>query len=245
MLRAVIFDLWGTLIDDDAESNEVRRLERVAMASSALAGLGMPYDEAHIEQAFHAAGRELSRVHSEGLDLSTEGRTVLYLRHIDDALPDRLDDAGWRTMHEAVLTAARRHPPALLPDSRAGLDAVRELGLSCGLISNAGITPGFVLREVLDGYGLLDALDHPIFSDEVELAKPTTEIFEQALERFGIDPHEAAFVGDQPVLDVLGPMSAGLWSVQVGDIAQEGIEPHARVASVAGVVPALRSLGLL
>lgn len=245
MLRAVIFDLWGTLIEEDAASNAARRLERVAMASAALRQRGHAYDDAHIEQAFDAAGGALSRVHADGLDLSTEGRTVLYIRHIDEALPDRLDDDGWRAMHEAILTSARRHPPKVMPGARDALDAVRDLGLPCGLISNAGITPGFVLREVLDRFGLLDALDHPIFSDEVELSKPSAAIFEQALERFGIEPHEAAFVGDQPVLDVLGPMNAGLWSVQVGDIAQDGIEPHARVPSVADVVPALRSLGLV
>lgn len=245
MLRAVIFDLWGTLIEDDPVSGAARRRDRIAMASAALAGLGRAYDDAHIERAFDAAGDELSRVHSEGLDLSTEGRTVLYLRHVDEALPDRLSDDAWRAMHEAILTPALRHRPKLIPGARAALDAVRDLGLPCGLISNAGITPGFVLREILNGFGLLDALDHPIFSDEVEISKPSAAIFEQALERFGIEPGEAAFVGDQPVLDVLGPMSAGLWSVQVGQIAQEGIEPHARVASVAEVVPALRSLGLV
>jgi putative hydrolase of the HAD superfamily len=114
-----------------------------------------------------------------------------------------------------------------------------------GLISNAGITPGFVLRRIMDGHGLLEHIDHAVFSDEVELSKPSAAIFERALDAFGVEPAEAAFVGDQPVLDVLGPLNAGLWSIQIGALSEDGIEPHARIASHGELLPALRGLGLL
>ena len=244
MIRAVIFDLWGTLIIE-SESTEERRVLRAAMAAEALRDAGEDYAEDVIGEAFERAGQALSRVHAEGLDLSAEGRTALYLRTLDETLPDRLDEDAWRRLHTAILTPALHVPPTPLPGARKALDDVKALGLPAGLISNTGITPGFVLRELLDRFGLLDALDRPVFSDEVEMSKPSAAIFEHALDLFGLEPQEAAFVGDQPILDVLGPMNAGLWSVQVGDIAEDGIVPHARVASVEHVVGALRELGLV
>jgi FMN phosphatase YigB (HAD superfamily) len=119
---------------------------------------------------------------------------------------------------------------------------VKARGLPVGPVSNAGTTPGFVLREVLAHHGMWPHFDDAVFSDEVELAKPAAAIFERALDAFGVAPDEAAFVGDQPILDVLGPMAAGLWSIQVGDLREDGIVPHVRIDSVAAVLEGLREL---
>jgi len=247
-IRVMLFDLWGTLFVDDAASVSTidrRNAARVRMASDALRDLGLHYDDDALAAAFREAADEHSRIHSDGFDLSAEGRTVLYLRHLDPALADRLDDDGWRRMHEAILTPALSVPPGVMPGAVEALTAVKALGLPVGLISNAGTTPGFVLRRIMDDFGLLERFDHTIFSDEVELAKPSPAIFEHALAAFGVEPHEAAFLGDQPILDVLGPRNAGIWSIQIGHIGEEGIEPHARIASLSELVPALRELGLV
>jgi HAD superfamily hydrolase (TIGR01509 family) len=250
-IRVLLFDLWGTLVVDDAgapatmERRNSARVRRVRMGSEALHALGFEYDESRIDVAFRAASAEHGRIHADHLDISAEARTVLYLRHLDPALAERLDDDGWRRMHEAILTPALSSPPAVMPGAVEVLAQAKSLGLLTGLISNAGATPGFVLRRIMDGYGLLEHFDHTIFSDEVEVSKPSPEIFAHALEAFGVAPHEAAFVGDQPILDVLGPRNAGIWSIQIGDLAEDGIEPHARIGSLAELVPALRALGLV
>jgi HAD superfamily hydrolase (TIGR01509 family) len=244
----MLFDLWGTLVFDDSVAESTvrgRDALRVSMARDALAAIGHRFDEERIAQAFDAASEEHGRIHGEALDLSTEGRTVLYLRHLDPALPDALDGDGWRRMHEAILTPALSVPPAVMPGAAEVLAAVKELGLGVGLISNAGITPGFVVRQIMDRYGLLEYFDHTVFSDEVEVAKPSPAIFQHALDAFGIEPHEAAFIGDQPILDVLGPLNAGVWSIQIGDRGEDGIKPHARIDALEELVPALRTLGLV
>jgi HAD superfamily hydrolase (TIGR01509 family) len=247
-LGVVLFDLWGTLVVDDSAAPAVmgrRGAARVRMATEALAKLGFDFDRSRVELAFRAASDEHSAVHAEGRDLSTHGRTELYLRHLDPSLAERLDDQGWRHMHQAILTAALSAPPAAMPGAIAVLDECRALGLRIGLISNAGITPGYVLRQIMESHDLLRRLDHTIFSDEVEVAKPSPAIFQRALEAFRVAPEEAVFVGDQPVLDVLGPRNAGIWSVQIGNLRENGIEPHTRISALVELVPALRGLGLL
>lgn len=245
MIQALLFDLWGTLIVHDPAVSARRDALRARMVGEALVGLGFSYETSDITAAFMAAGAQHGALHDNEIDLSARGRTVVYLRHLDEALGDRLDDAGWRLLDEAVLTPALSHRPSMMPGVGEMLAAVKAEGLPMGLISNAGITPGFVLRQILDGHGLLEYLDVTVFSDEVELAKPALAIFEGALAEMGVAAAAAAFVGDQAVLDVFGARRAGMWSVQIGDHSADGIEPHARIASLDELVPALRELRLL
>lgn len=245
-LRLMLFDLWGTLIQiDGPEEGRIRDELRQRLVADALAERGFSYEAPHMAQAFECAGTELAAVHESGRDLTAEGRTVLYMRHLDPELGDKLDNGAWDRLHQAILTPALSTRPPVVPGAAEMLRDVKALGVSIGLISNAGITPGFVLREILAGHGLLEHFDDTIFSDEVEMSKPTTAIFERMLDVFGVAPEDAAFVGDQPMLDVLGPQSAGLWTVQLGGLTMDGIEPHARIATLDGLALALRGLGLI
>jgi putative hydrolase of the HAD superfamily len=245
VIRAVLFDLWGTLIVEDPAAGEARGQERTRMAFEALRSLGHEYDPIEIEGAFLAAGTEHERVHAAERDLSARGRTVLYMQCLDEALPDRLTDDGWRLLDEAILTPAIKHRPTMMLGAVDALKDLKALGMPVGLISNTGATPGYVLRKILDDFGLLQHMDNTVFSDEVELAKPAPGIFEGALEEFGLEPAEAVFVGDQPVLDVLGARRAGLWMVQLGGRATAEAEPHARIQHLSELLPALRDLRLI
>ncbi len=245
MIRAVLFDLWGTLIVDDPVSSDARRLLRIERARAVLATAGFDYDAPEIEAAFLAAGTEHEALHDDERDLSTHGRTEAYVRQLDGGLRDRLDAAAWERMHEAILAPALTHRPTIMPGAQETIASIRALGLPCGLISNTGITPGYVLRRLLDEMGLLQHLAVTVFSDEMEICKPAAAMFAHALREIGVDASEAVFVGDQPVLDVFGSTRAGMWCVQIGDVSAEGIVPHARIAALDELLPALRSLDLV
>lgn len=244
-LRAVFFDLWGTLIVDDPVTSEERHRWRLRRVRETLARLGADKAEAEIETAFAAAGAEHELLHRQERDFSMRGRTMAYVRQIDDGLAGQLDEEAWRQLDEAILAPALQYGPVSMPGAREALAAVRALGMATGLISNAGITPGAILREILTRMDMLELLDVTVFSDEVGVAKPAAAIFEGALAEIGADAAEAAFVGDQPRLDVLGARRAGMWAVQIGDAAEDGMPaPHARIASLDELAPALRALGL-
>ena len=244
-LRLMLFDLWGTLIFDEPGVAIARASLRVQRVHQALRAQGFDYETSRIATAFKEADAEHGRIHADGLDVSAHARTVLYLRHLDDTLGERIDEEGWHALDDAVLTQALEVPPTAIVGATEALAGVKSLGLPIGLVSNAGTTPGFVLREILVRLELLGYFGATIFSDEVGVAKPAPAIFERALEEFGCPPDAAAFVGDQPVLDVLGPRSAGIWSIQFGALESDGIEPHGRIDSLAELLPALGSLGLI
>ena len=188
---AFMLDLDGTLVDTLGDF--------VAVLNRVMADMALP----EVSRAFveHTIGQG-----SEHLI-----RSVL----AEAGAPQQRYEEAW-TLYQRHYEVLNGEHADVFPGVVEGLDALKALGLPIGLISNAGLTPGVVLRRIMDTHGLLEHFDHTIFSDEVELAKPSEAIFTHALEAFGVEPAEAAFLGDQPVLDVLGPRNAGIWSIQIG-----------------------------
>ncbi|MCW3979263.1 MAG: HAD family hydrolase, partial [Candidatus Bathyarchaeota archaeon] len=82
-----------------------------------------------------------------------------------------------------------------------------------GIISDSGITPGGVTREVLRDRGILDFFASTVFSDEVGLCKPHEAMFGTALRELGAGPAEAIHVGDMLRTDVAGSKAMGMKAV--------------------------------
>jgi len=97
-LRLMLFDLWGTLIIDGPGVGEQRQRIRVQRAEETLRRMGFGYDAVDIAAAFEAAERAHGGIHADALDIGAHARTVLYLRHLDDSLGERLDEAGWASL---------------------------------------------------------------------------------------------------------------------------------------------------
>jgi FMN phosphatase YigB (HAD superfamily) len=82
-----------------------------------------------------------------------------------------------------------------------------------GLISDTGLTPGRVLRQVMDRDGLLSYLDVLTFSDELGMAKPQPEPFLYTLRLLDASPEEAAHIGDLPETDLRGARGVGMKTI--------------------------------
>lgn len=244
-IRAVLFDLWGTLITDTRERNDERARIRLDRLAATLARRGHRYQRPALEDAFERFSQAHGELHRQELDVSARGRVEMFVRALDPDLERRLDSDVWRDLDRAFFTVTLELPPLLVPGALETLRAARAAGLRTGLISNTGITPGFVLRQILQQTGLLHLLDVLSFSDELLAAKPAARLFQETLTALDIPPPLAVFVGDMPVLDVLGPRRVGMWAVQVGRQEMDGVQPHARIESVAGLLPALVALDLL
>jgi len=61
--------------------------------------------------------------------------------------------------------------------------------------------------------GTADLMDEVLISERKDCGSPNRKIFERALERLGVVPAEAWFVGDHPLVDVHGAFEAGLTPV--------------------------------
>lgn len=242
-LRAVVFDLWNTLIADTPELTREREKARLDGLAEALAAAGLSFGRAEVERAYREAAEELQRIQAGGGDLPSAQRAALFVRHLDPELAARAAPDLLVAVERSPMEAARRLPPPLIAGVIETLEAVRRAGWRTGLISNTGPSPGSALRQVLARHGVMALLDVAVFSDEAGESKPAPGIFRRTLASLGVEPEESVFVGDTPELDVVGPQQVGMWTVQVGELARDGVRPHARISALSDLPAVLRSLG--
>ncbi len=91
------------------------------------------------------------------------------------------------------------------------LEELRRRGLRLGVISNAD---GRV-DALLEAVGLRGHFDFVIDSALVGMEKPDPRIFRMGLDRLGVAPEEAVYVGDIYEIDVVGARAAGMTAVLV------------------------------
>jgi HAD superfamily hydrolase (TIGR01509 family) len=202
-LRAIFFDAGNTLI----------RMDYAAIVR-ALDSRGVRVSPVDVERAdWRARVRLDPTLAGAGASVrstetpDTAGR---YLRLI-------LDELGVRNEALAAELGAWRlayNPPVGLwnvvePDALAALRLVRQAGLSAAVISNSNGS----VRSILENLGLAAYLDFVLDSAEVGVEKPNARIFQMALERAGLGPGQAVYVGDLYSVDVLGARAAGLPAV--------------------------------
>jgi len=82
-----------------------------------------------------------------------------------------------------------------------------------GLISNFTYAP--VIYKSLRKLHLNEPFQAIVVSEEVGWRKPSSHIFQAALNRLQVNPDEAVFIGDSPLEDIGGAKQAGLKTVFV------------------------------
>ena len=98
-------------------------------------------------------------------------------------------------------------------------------------------------HEHLAAWSSAFAVEFVLISEEVRAYKPHRLLFERAVERFGVAPHEVLHVGDSDVDDIIGAKSAGL---QVAWVNRDGRKrrsdvppPDFEMADLTGLPPLL------
>lgn len=188
-VRAVVFDLWDTIVDfvpDDGDALHRRIADR----------LGVPYER--FREVWYA--EELVRSRNVG-PLAICFGTACRILGVEADVEELV---GWRR----DLT---RH--ALVP--RAGLlETLAELrarGLGVGLVSNC-------TEEVADVWpetSFARLFDVAVFSATVGIAKPEPAIYRLAASRLGVEPAECLFVGDGANDELRGARDVGMTPVLI------------------------------
>jgi putative hydrolase of the HAD superfamily len=129
---------------------------------------------------------------------------------------------------------------ALFDDSLPCLSALATAGVRIGMITN-GI-PGFQ-QPKLDTLELAAHFEHVVTSGEFGVAKPDPSIFVHTCALFGVEPSEAAYIGDRLDTDALGAAGAGLTGVWLLRDREPSADEAARAA--ASGAPVVRSLAEL
>jgi putative hydrolase of the HAD superfamily len=185
--RAVIFDLWATLVTWDQE------------------GANRFYDA-----MAQAAGVEELRFREAWLS----GRKTREVGPIADHLRELFAGLGAEPDLDEILDMRREWTKRSLqprPDALETLAELRRRGHLLGLISVCSQD----VPHVWDETPFAGALDELVFSCDVGVSKPDPRIYEIACERLGVEAADCLFVGDGANDELLGAERAGMTALQL------------------------------
>jgi HAD superfamily hydrolase (TIGR01549 family) len=97
-------------------------------------------------------------------------------------------------------------------DIKQTLDRLRSLGLKLGIVSNTFVSR-FSLEKHLEMLGILDFFTMQLYSHEVDVRKPSREIFRIAAERIGEPVTKILVVGDRIDNDIRPALENGMIAV--------------------------------
>ncbi|HTT25396.1 MAG TPA: HAD family hydrolase [Thermoplasmata archaeon] len=190
MIHAVLFDLGGTLIDnaDPLGWCEVAR------------DVGVVVDPDHLAHAY----REVQTEFDANGEPETPGFWAAVLGR---AAGRTVDEATARSFQDRWFASGEHHPP-LFSDARYCLETLQQEGIALGLVSNSQSEAA--CRDHLTRLGVQRFFPVVVSSGTEGVRKPDPEIFRRAVQRIGVRPEEAVYVGDLPHTDAKGAAAAGL-----------------------------------
>ena len=126
----------------------------------------------------------------------------------------------------------------MLEGSVETLRQLKQRGYLLGMVTNGN---SLLQNTKLDTAGIRDLFDMAVVSDDIGIWKPDKGIFEYAMDTLGVTPQQSLFVGDHPINDIQGALSAGMQAVRVDYGSFEG-KPCADVYTVKNVSELLKVL---
>ena len=207
--EAIIFDLGGTLIYFEGSWPEVMAEAGMELHRS-LSEAGLDLDQDAFMQEFHT---QLETYYVERESDYREYTTLYVVQKV-------LQVWGYSDVEESVIRGGLQAMYAVTEghwhveqDAALTLETLGEKGYRLGLISNAGDDAD--VQTLVDNANLRDYFDLIITSAAEGIRKPSAHIFHKMLNYWGIEPAQAAMVGDTLSADILGARKAGLYSIWI------------------------------
>ena len=202
--RAVIFDVYGTLLDAPpggvrpdpaADPAMIKFLEnyRIVPPASPTTALAELVRREHAASAEAFPEVDLVALWAELLGLPADGKTARMVAEIEDL---------W-------------HPAAPMPGAAAMLRRLAMAGVPCGLLTNAQANVWRQLGELAPCF----ASDLCVLSHQFRRAKPSPGLFAEMttrLARRDIVPQDVWFIGNDPANDIAPAAAAGFRTALFG-----------------------------
>ncbi len=196
--NAVIFDFYGTLVEDFASSVGQTHLDFVKALDVA-------------EAPFRKLWRETTDMRVIGAFQTVEA-SIEYVSNLVDAQPteEQLSRAVtlrlqmiWRTLDPK-------------PDALETLARLKKDGYKISLLSNCSIEIPILWPET----AFADLFDSLIFSSRERLKKPDPRIYHLACERLGVAPEQCLYIADGENYELTAARKIGLDAVLIRNSSQ-------------------------
>ncbi len=199
MVKAIIFDFWGTLAN-----NGIRSPLRQTYKMLGLYRYSFPEFVKRFEKVFMTKKFDT-------LDEAFREICDYFNINCRDDLLDR-----WIGMWNKNWMLAE-----LYEDTIEGLQELKDKGYKLALVSN---TDNFSIEKVLDKFDLNKFFDAIVFSFECGFVKNDPEMFDLVCEKLGIDKSKALMVGDSPETDIKGAEDAGVAALLIDRKDRRAVE---------------------
>lgn len=208
MIKAVIFDLFGTLVDSPLKSDYWGFLRAVAEV------LKVPPDKM-------IAAWDNSR---DRRNKGSDGSFAKYMEYLCEVLgvncPTRV--VGKTFSLRADLTSKWMIPRR---DALTILDYIRERNIKTGLISDASYDAPVLWEE----NALKQYFNSTIFSCNVNLKKPNPRIYQLVCDELKVKPDECIYVGDGGSMELTGAEKIGMRPIRISvpdEVESELLRPE-------------------
>jgi putative hydrolase of the HAD superfamily len=194
--RAVVFDLFNTLLSGANEERDVVVAEMAGILGVDPVALVRAYHESWPDRLTRWGAEETARILAERIGGSPSGDAVARATELR------------RDMAARILAAV----PAT---TVATLTALRAAGWRLGLVSNATADSAEAWpRSVLAGI-----FDVAVFSADAGVAKPDRAIYLGATRGLGVEPGECVYVGDGAEDELAGAAALGMAAIRTTEFA--------------------------
>lgn len=185
MIKGILFDLDGTLLDRD---------------QSLVAFLHHQYDR------ISALHRVEKRVFIDRF-IALDQKGYVWKDTVYQKLIEEMNlNLRWQDLLDDYVESFQHHCIGF-PGLIEMLDYLKGMELKIGMISNG--YGRFQMNNIM-GLRIEHYFDEILISEIEGLRKPDIAIFQMALARLGLEPHESIFVGDHPRNDVEASVKAGM-----------------------------------
>jgi putative hydrolase of the HAD superfamily len=198
--RAVLFDAGETIVHPHPSFPE--------LLAEVLSRYGHTVDEAEIREKIHVVVDLFTTAASEGELWSTSAEKSrrfwdrVYRRLLSE-LGIPFTDAVATTIYGTFTDLGNYR---LFPDVLPVLERLRSDGFRLGVVSNFEEW----LEQLLESLGVTGFFEVRVISGIEGYEKPDPRIFRLALDRMGVQPQEAAYVGDSVQFDVDPAIKVGM-----------------------------------
>jgi len=221
-LQAVIFDLFGTIVDGFAASS-------AGYQEQFAAALGAPHDE--LSQHW----RQL-----------TDRRTLGEFQTVEASIDHVCHLIGVSVSPEQMTAAVNirltltRHALTPRPDALATFAQLRAAGCKIGLLSNCSIEIPMVWPET----EFAKWFDATVFSSRERIKKPAAEIYHLVCDRLGVAPKDCLYVADGENYELAAAAQVGMQPVLIktseshSEVRREAREwQGAAIANLSEILP--------
>ncbi|EFM09684.1 HAD-superfamily hydrolase, subfamily IA, variant 1 [Paenibacillus curdlanolyticus YK9] len=129
-----------------------------------------------------------------------------------------IEGLAWQELLDDYLASFQRHCIGF-PNLKSVLTALKEQGIRMALVSNGY---GQFQYDNFKALGIGHLFDEVLVSEWEGLRKPDPAIFQLALSKLGVEAGEALFVGDHPDNDIRASREVGMRGVWKRNNAQLG-----------------------